>query len=180
MSRQALDDGVPVLLQAGGERVKVGKLLGSRADDPVFEMLAGAGGEDLGEAANETVGCSEFRAMSEDLGQLPTLTLREPVGVTHDPPGDLPNRWRRGPDDADAASASWPQVVTDDLVAAAVAEGLELGVELDRVGESVRPAFVQVGLVRVELAGPWLPPAAEQLLWSCRAGTSPDRVPAYV
>lgn len=101
---------------------------GAPVDDPILQMLAGAGGEDLGEAADETVGCREFGAMGEDSGQLLVLTLREPVGVTHDPPGDLPDPWRRGSDDADATSASWPQVVANDLVAAAVAERLELGV----------------------------------------------------
>ncbi|GLV87872.1 hypothetical protein Slala03_75610 [Streptomyces lavendulae subsp. lavendulae] len=62
LAGQALGHGVPVLLQTGRERVEVGKFLGSRADDPVLQMLAGAGGEDPGEAADETLGCREFRA----------------------------------------------------------------------------------------------------------------------
>lgn len=165
---------------AGGERVEAGKFLGSRADDPVLQMLAGAGGEDRGKAADETVGRREFRATGEDFGQLFALAFRDAVGVTHDPPGDLPESWWRGPDDADTASAPRPQIVTDDLIVAPVAQLFELCVQVNGIGVALCPAPVQLGLVRVQLAGPGLPPTAEQLLRGRRTGASADVVPTHV
>lgn len=125
-----------------------GKSLGSRADHPVLQMLTGAGCEYRSQAADWTVGRRELRATGKDFGQhLFPRFPRASVGVTHDPPGDLSESWWRGPDDMDPTSALWPQIVANDLVTAVRAETLELGVEMDRVGDSVCPAFVQVGLV---------------------------------
>ncbi|GGN81429.1 hypothetical protein GCM10011579_067990 [Streptomyces albiflavescens] len=103
----------------------------------------------------------EFWALGEEGGELRAFFVAQVVGVAHHPAGDLPDaRWCRG-DNTDASAAPRPQAVADRLVAAAVAELLELGVEMDRVGESCCPAFVQVGLVGVELAGPGLATPAQ-------------------
>lgn len=72
-----------------GKGMDAGKFLSSCSDDPGLQMLASAGGEDLSEAADETVGRRKFRATGEDFGQPFRFALREAVGVMHDPPGDL-------------------------------------------------------------------------------------------
>lgn len=100
------------------------------------------------------MGRRELRATGKDFGQhLFPRFPRASVGVTHDPPGDLSESWWRGPDDMDPTSALWPQIVANDLVTAMLAVTLELGVEMDRVGDSVCPAFVQVGLVGASRLG---------------------------
>ncbi len=100
--------------------------------------------------------------------------------MPHHPAGDLPDTRRSGSDDTDTASAPRSQVVADHLVTAAVAEPLELGVQMDRVGESFSPAFVQVGFVGVEPAGPRLMSSAQQLFGDRGAGGAAHGVAAHV
>lgn len=88
-SGQALDDGVPVLLQAGGERVESGRILGAACGGPVFEVLARACCEDLGECADVPLEGGKFWALGEDGGELPAFFVAQMVGVAHHPAGDL-------------------------------------------------------------------------------------------
>ena len=154
---QALDDGVPVFLQTGGERVQPGQVRGAGGGDPVLEVLAGAALKDLRETADVRVKGLQLRTVSEDSSEPLAFFVAQALGVSHHPAGDpADSRWR-GWDDTDASPAPRWQVVTDDLVAPEIAEGLDFGMELvDGVGVSFGPAFVQVGLVGVELAGPGL------------------------
>jgi hypothetical protein len=57
---------------------------------------------------------------------------------------------------------------------------LELGMQMDRVGVPFGPAFVQVGLVGVELAGPGLASSAQQLFGDRCASGAADGVAAHV
>ncbi|MFG2334283.1 transposase family protein [Streptomyces sp. NPDC048604] len=56
----------------------------------------------------------------------------------------------------------------------------ELCVQVNGIGVALCPAPVQVGLERIQLAGPGLPPAAEQLFRGRRTSASADRVPTHV
>lgn len=62
---QALKHCIPVLLQAGGEGMQTGQVRGADGDDPVFEVLAGAGLKDLCEAADVFVEGRQFRAVGK-------------------------------------------------------------------------------------------------------------------
>ncbi|MFF4189039.1 hypothetical protein ACFYZ9_38210 [Streptomyces sp. NPDC001691] len=123
---QSLDHGIPVLLQAVREGVRSGQVLGADGGDPVVEVLAGAGGEDLSEGPDELVSGGGFRAAGEDVAELPAFVLAEAVGVAHHPAGDLSDaRWFRA-EGAHAASAPRPRVVAEDPVSALVAQAFEL------------------------------------------------------
>ncbi|GAA3905738.1 hypothetical protein GCM10022207_88880 [Streptomyces lannensis] len=177
---QALDNGVPVLLQAGGEGVQPGQVRGSGGGDPVLEVLAGAALKDLRETADVRVKGLQLRAVGEDSGELLVFLVAQALGESHHPAGDpADSRWC-GWDDTDASPAPRSQVVTDDLVAPAISEGSEFGVQLDGVGVSFGPAFVQMGLVGVELAGPGLVPTGQQLFGDCRTGMAANGVAADV
>jgi hypothetical protein len=85
---QALEDGVPVLLQAGGEGVRAGQVFGTGGSEPVFEV-AEAGGEELGEGSDESARGIEFGAEGADSGQLLPVFIPESVGMAHHPFGDV-------------------------------------------------------------------------------------------
>ncbi|MEV7728819.1 hypothetical protein AB0P15_29385 [Streptomyces sp. NPDC087917] len=75
-----------------------GQVFCSDGVDPVFEVLAGAGGENFGE--------------------LFAVFVPESIGVAHHPAGDLADAWWCRADDTDALPAAGPQVVADGLVMA--------------------------------------------------------------
>jgi hypothetical protein len=179
---QALKDGVPVLLQAGGEGVQAGQVFCADGGDPVFEVLAGAGGEDLGEGSDESARGIEFGAQGEASGQLLAVFVPESVGMAHHPSGDLADTdtWWCWADEADAQPTARPQVVADGLVVAPAAELLELSVQMDGVHAALGPASIQVWLVGIKLAGPRLTPSGQQLFGGFGAGGAADGVGAYM
>jgi hypothetical protein len=60
---QALEHGIPILLQTGGEGMQSRQVLGADGDAPVFEVLTGAGLKDLCEAADVPVEGLQLRAV---------------------------------------------------------------------------------------------------------------------
>lgn len=160
--------------------MQAGQVFGADGGDPVSEVLAGAGGEDLGEGSDESARGIEFGTEGEDSGQLLPVFVPEPVGMAHHPSSDLADTWWCRADDADALPAAWPEVVADGLVVAPVAELLELGVQMDGVRAALGPAFIQVWLVGIKLAGPGLTSSGQQLFGSFGAGSTADGVGAHV
>ncbi len=94
---QTLEDGVPVLLQAGGEGVQAGQVFGAGGSEPVFEV-AEAGGEELGEGSDESARGIEFGAEGADSGQLLPVFIPESVGMAHHPSGDVRGHSRKAID----------------------------------------------------------------------------------
>lgn len=150
--------------------MQVGQVFGAHRGDPVFGSLAGACGQDPGEAAHMLGGGRQCRAPGEDGVEGGSIIVGELLGPVHDPPGDLPNGRRRGWRDADTGEAQRAYVVADELVATAVTQLPEFAVQLRGVSVSFGPALCQVGLVRVELAGTWLAAAGQQLFGALRVG----------
>ncbi|MGW6565909.1 hypothetical protein [Streptomyces sp. NPDC054975] len=117
----------------------------------------------------------QFRAAGKDGGALPAFPVGQVLGVPHHPAGDPAASWWCGWENAGTSAASGAQVAADDLVAPAVAEVLKLSKQLDGVGVPFGPELVQVGLVGVELAGPGLAPAGQELFGDCRVRVTPPK-----
>src|SRR5215472_11645528 len=95
----------------------------------------------------------------------------EPAGYLAD------SRWR-GPERRFGRTVL-VEVVTDNGVAAGVAQRADLAEQLGGVAAAFVCTLVQAGLERVQLAGPWcLPAAIDQLLPGGRAGVALHGVPS--
>nr|WP_234477518.1 hypothetical protein [Streptomyces sp. MBT65] len=90
---QALEHGIPVLLQTGGEGMQSGRVLGADGDDPAFEVLTGAGLKDLCEAADVLVEGLQLRAVGRQGDDLLAFSVGQLLGVPHHPAGDPADSW---------------------------------------------------------------------------------------
>lgn len=70
MCGQSLEHGFPVFFQAVREGVESGEVLNTGGGDPVLEVLAGAGGEDLGECTDMPVEGGQLGAAGKEDGEL--------------------------------------------------------------------------------------------------------------
>ena len=150
---QSGGDCVVVVAQASGERPDRGGAVGFDVEHPVAEVFAAALGEHDCELVHVLVGDGERRTASQDLFQLQSLVLGEPVEVAGDPAGDLPDggrdRHRLG---RNSAGAQRMQVGADGLEAAAITEFGDLAGHLHRVDAAGGEPLLRVRLVRVEQA----------------------------
>ena len=131
--------------------MQVRLVVGLDRGDPVIEAVAVAAGEDLGELGDVPGEGIQVRAALCSLRELGFLVVIEVVRVGGDPPGQVTGLGRPGDSGRGGAGlAEREHVVADGAVAALVPAFLQLGVELDDVGDAVVPPLVQVGLVLIQ------------------------------
>ena len=144
--------------------MQVGLVVGLDRGDPVVEAVAVAAGEDLGELGDVPGEGVQVRAALCGLGELGFLVVVEVVRVGGDPAGQVTGFRRPGDSGRGGAGlAEREHVVADGAVAALVSAFLQLGVELEDVGEALVPPLVQVGLVLVQDRRPPVLHLGEQL-----------------
>jgi hypothetical protein len=152
-----------VVLEAAGEGVQVGLVVGVDGFDPCVEAVAVQAGEDLGELGDVAGEGVQVRAAFPGLGEFVFLVVAEVVRVGKDPAGEIAGLGRAGDGGwGGAGLAERLDVAADGGVAAAVTAFAELGVQLADVGAALVPPLVQAGLVVVEERRPSVPDLGEQ------------------
>jgi hypothetical protein len=87
---EAGDDGVPVAVDAGGERVEAGEVVSPDGIKPLRQPFALALGEHLTEGADVAGDGVRFRAVDQNGLEPELLRLGEALRPTEDPSGDDP------------------------------------------------------------------------------------------
>ena len=161
---QALGDSVEVLLQALGERRDARQPGLARGGHPLRQVLAGEVCDHGGEGTDLAGYGLQLGAAVQDGLEPGLLVLGQGVRAAAEPVGDVPDGRRRLAERC-FLRADLVEVVADDGVAAVVAEGFDLVEQAGEAAVSFAGVLVEVGLERVELAGPrGLPAAVGQFL----------------
>jgi hypothetical protein len=149
-----LDSGL-VTAQMTGEGGQRGKAVVFDVGDPLLEMLAGQPGEHGREPSDMAGEPVQLRRVGTESGQLVGVVGGQPVGVGHDPGGDLADRgWFRSRHrGVPAAVAEAAQVALHGQFSAGVAEGGDLAEQGRGVAFALVPALVQVLAVVVDEVG---------------------------
>src|SRR5690349_19551248 len=153
---EAVDDGLLVVADAGGEGAQAGVVVGFDGGEPGFQVAAaGAGGHHLGEGGYVPGERVDVRAADADGLELGLLVWLEVVGAGQQPAGDLAGLRDRGRGVRGGGDLpEWPDVTADGLLAAGPAELLQFGVERSGVGDAFVPPLVQVRLELIQLRFP--------------------------
>jgi len=166
-----------VALEAVGEGVQVGLVVGLDGGDPVVKAVAVQASEDLGELGDVPGERVQMRAACPGLRELGLLIVVQVVRVFEDPAGEVAGFRRAGDGGRGGAGlAEREDVVADGAVSALVAALCELGVQLADVGAAFVPPLVQVGLVVVEERRASVPDLGEQLIDGGGAVEAADRL----
>ena len=136
----------------GGQR---GKAVVFDVGDLLLEMLAGQPGEHGREPSDMAGEPVQLGAVFAQLGQPKSVVSGQPVGMGHDPCGDLADRGRLGSRHrgVPAAVAEAAQVALHGQFSAGVAEGGDLAEQGGGVAFALVPASVQVFAVVVDEVG---------------------------
>src|SRR5690349_20905047 len=153
---EAVDDGLRLVADAGGEGAQAGLFAGFDGGEPGFEVAAaGAGGHHLGEGGHVPGERVDVRAAGADGLDLGLPAWLEVVGTGQQPAGDLAGFRDRGRGVRGGGDLpEWPDVTADGLLAAGPAELLQFGVERGGVGDVFVPPLVRVRLELIQLRFP--------------------------
>jgi hypothetical protein len=180
--RQAGGDGVQVPFHAVDQGVQGGQVVCEDAVHPCGQVVAAQVVHHVREVADMMCGGVEVWAGGPDLFELGSVGLGEASGVGHDPADDAPGfrcRPRLGSGRGRVLRLGavrlfeGAEVSTDALDVAGEAVRAQFAVQLWDVVATLRPAYVQVGLVFVEDGCP-VGGLDEQFVETPGAGEAPD------